>query len=178
MVPAGIDSGASEADSKVAAIGGKMAVGTEWGGHRAERVTGGDGAKGKEAGSGSGSVEGSAGGGWVREGRAAQVRRERAGQTDGAQTAQTARRRQANLWADGGARAGDRVQARGVMVQGRVTRRGRGMKGRGKREGPEDDSRKCTSEWQFLLRVSASVSQSEANALKSRARRPTQTCSQ
>ncbi len=45
-----------------------MAAGTEWCGHRAERVTEGDGTKGKEAGSGSGSTEGSAGGGWVREG--------------------------------------------------------------------------------------------------------------
>ncbi len=69
----------------MAATGGEMAAGTEWGGHRAERVTEGDGAKGKEAGSGSGSTEGSAGGGWVREWRVAQVRREHAGQTDGAQ---------------------------------------------------------------------------------------------
>ena len=91
---------------------------------------------------------------------------------------QMARRWKANLWADGGARADDGVQARGVMVQGRVTRHGRGMKGRGKQEGPEDDSRECTSEWQFLLRVSALVSQSEANVLKSRACRPMQTCSQ
>ena len=67
-----------------------MVVGTEWCGHRAERVTEGDGAKGKEAGSGSSSVEGSAGGGWVREGQVAQVRRECAGQTDGTQTAQMA----------------------------------------------------------------------------------------
>jgi len=108
----------------------------------------------------------------------AQVRREHAGQTDGAQTVQTVCRWQANLWADGGARAGDGVQARGVMVQGRVTWHGQGTKGRGKREGPEDDSRECTSKWQFLLRVSASVSQSEANALKLRACRLMQTCSQ
>ncbi len=87
-----------------------MAVGTEWCGHRAERVTEGDGAKGKEAGSGSGSVEGSTGGGWVREGQAVQVRRECAGQTDGVQTAQMAHRWQANLWADSGARAGNGVQ--------------------------------------------------------------------
>ncbi len=87
MVPAGVDSGASEADSKAAVIGSEMVVGTEWGGHREERVTEGDSAKGKEAGSSSGSAEGSAGGGWVREGRVVQVRRERAGQTDGAQTA-------------------------------------------------------------------------------------------
>ncbi len=69
-----------------------MAAGTEWGGHRAERVTEGDGAKGKEAGSSSGSVEGSTGGGWVREGRAVQVRREHAGQTDGVQMVQMAHR--------------------------------------------------------------------------------------
>ena len=112
--------------------GGEMVVGTEWCGHRAERVMEGDGAKGKEAGSGSGSAEGSAGGGWVREGRVVQVRRKRAGQTDGTQTAQTVRRRQANLWADSGARAGDGVQARGVMVQGRVMWHGRGTKGQGK----------------------------------------------
>ena len=45
----------------------------------------------------------------------------------------------------------------------REGRRGRGMKGRGKQEGPEDDSRECTSEWQFLLRISASVSQSQTH---------------
>jgi len=37
-----------------------------------------------------------------------------------AQTAQKVHRRQANLWADGGARAGDGAQARGAMVQGRA----------------------------------------------------------
>ncbi len=46
----------------------------------------------------------------------------------------------------------------------REGRRGRGTKGRGKREGPEEeDSRECTSEWQFLLRISASVSQSQTH---------------
>ncbi len=132
MAPAGVDSGALEADSEAEVTGGKMAVGTEWGGHRAERVTEGDSAKGKEAGSGSGSMEGSTGGSWVREGQAAQVRREHAGQTDGMQMVQMACRQQANLWADSSTRAGDGVQARGVMVQGRVMQCGQGTKGQGK----------------------------------------------